>query len=456
MGMQRSRTRSGRKHLKPVIRPATPADFDAVASLMSEALTPYYGGDHRRHAERIFSTHISGGEDRLGFFSTEQKMFVAEVSGVFAGMIHVVAKRQGTFKISPLIVVPRFRHVGVGKALLSHAESYAGRRGARQMYCTVAIANESAYRFFARNGYIGAGQSPSHYKDNVTEAMLYKIFDQELLQSEFDLQHISITPFDETLRDGVRDLLLKHLPERFAGIDDAWVDSLFEGYRRRDTRDVNSKYKLIFVATDSSGCVRGVVGATPKKGAPIKLMPVVSEDPLVLEALLRDVPYMLKEFGRKLYIHIQPSARETVYLQKLGWTLDAVMPGAYGEQTVTQQWSFDLVQETRRNMRMKKRFFDLIMSGEKDLEVRVAYDQITKIREGDILRLSTHAETAEASVVAIRRYPDFAAMLAVEDPKRIVPDDPSNIERLLSEIYPPHKERLGVVVLEITPNTSGR
>lgn len=435
------------------IREAREGDLEAVADLMTAALAPYYGGDHSRHAERIFRTHISGGQDRLGFFSVEQKMFIAEVNSEFAGLAHIVAKRQGTFKISPLIIVPKFRRMNVATRLLEHVEEYAKNRGARQMYCTVALANREAYDFFISRHYVKAGQSDSHYKDSMTETMLYRIFDRSdgLAEEAFDLQHISVTPFDVSMTEGVRDLLLEYLPSRFEGIDRAWVDSLFSGYLRRDQRDVNSKYKLIFVATDAGGRIRGVVGATPKKGSPIKLMPVVSEEPFVFEALLRDVPFMLKEYGHKLYIHVQPNATETISLQRLGWVLDAVMPGAYSENTVTQQWSFDLGNEKMRNMRMKARFFDLIMAGRKTLEVRVGYDSIRKIKTGDRIRLSTHDRTAEILVKDVRNYKNFAEMLAVESAEQIAPYDPAGVSRLLSEIYPPQKERLGVVVLEIEP-----
>ncbi len=45
------------------IREARDGDLEAVATLMTTALAPYYGGDHRRHAERIFQTHVSGGQE---------------------------------------------------------------------------------------------------------------------------------------------------------------------------------------------------------------------------------------------------------------------------------------------------------------------------------------------------------------------------------------------------------
>ena len=54
-------------------------------------------------------------------------------------------------------------------------------------------------------------------------------------------------------------------------------------------------------------------------------------------------------------------------------------------------------------------------------------------------------------VAAIRRYADFEAMVAAEDLTTIAPDLPDR-EALLAAcraIYPPEKEALGVVALEI-------
>lgn len=147
------------------IREAKQTDFEFVAFLMESALTPFYGGDHRAHASRIFEAHMAGGNDSVGHFSVEQMMFIAEVDSVPAGVIHVVGKKQRTYKISPLIVHPDFRGgYGVGKALLKHAEDYARSKGAKQIYCTVAEQNLGALQFFRHNGYVIGGRSSSHYK----------------------------------------------------------------------------------------------------------------------------------------------------------------------------------------------------------------------------------------------------------------------------------------------------
>lgn len=435
------------------IREAIEEDFLFVVRIMNEALSRFYDGDHTKHAERIFSTHICGGEDRLGFFSTFQKMFIATIEGQQAGMIHLVGKRQGTLKISPLIIDPKFRRGHkVGSALLELAESYAREHSFRQIYCTVAKENESAARFFIKNKFNITGQSDGHYKNDVSELMLYKTISETDFEQRFDRDHISVLPLTEQYNDQVRHLLLQHLPSSFLGIDDQWVDSLFAGYARRiENPDVNSKYKLIYVAIDRQERVRGVVGATPKKGAPIKLMPCIALDLPSFVALVKDTPFFLLEYGHKLYAHLAPEPDEVIALQQAGWKLNGALPAAYHPNVVTQQWSLDINEvSTMRNMRVKDPFLRHIEVGRKDLEVRVGYGTIKSIRVGNTLEFSSRIRSVHVRVVAIRNYVSFDELLENESPDRIVPGETKeSLLRILRDIYPQAKEALGVVVLQI-------
>jgi ASC-1-like (ASCH) protein/ribosomal protein S18 acetylase RimI-like enzyme len=435
------------------IRPAIEADFDFVVSLMDEALSPYYGGDHRSHARRIFDTHVSGGRDRMGFFSMEQCMFVAESEGERTGMVHLVLKRQGTVKISPLIVSKTHRSgQGVGTALLQHGETFARERNARTIYCTVALQNTGAYQFFLRRGFTPAGRSPSHYKDGVTEIMMYK-FLKDAPADVFDRDHISVLPMEQVQEAQVRELLLKHLPEHFMEIDDDWISNLFAGYSRRHTKDINQKFKLIYTATDRQNVVRGVAGATPKKGEPIKLMPLVATDDPAFFALLSDVPQRLAEFGRKVYVHIVPTSRQTRFLQRGGWTLDGALPEAYQLGVITQQWSLSTdVVSKMQTIRLKQKYLDYIRDGKKTLEVRVGYSSVRKLRSGEQLNFLSKDDSLLVFIKSIRTYPSFTKMLEQEDYRKIVPDQGrSGVEALLRQIYRPDKERLGVYVFEVEP-----
>lgn len=437
------------------IREARDEDREFVVELMQAALSPYYGGDHKAHAARIFSTHISGGVDRIGHFSSEQKMFIHTVNGVRAGMIHLVGKRQETYKISPLILAQQYRgKAGLGSRLLSFAEDYAVRNGARQIYCTVAEENTSALQFFLRKGYLPAGRSASHYKEGITEVMLYKLWTSREYDEQFDRENISVVPCEEHHKPQVTEVLLQVLPEYFRGVDESWVRALFDGYDRRSTRDINAKFKLIFVAEDRGNTVLGVAGATPKKGEPIKLMPFIATTLPAFVALLTDIPFALKSYGRKLYMHITPSVEETVALQRRGWRLDAAMPAAYHQDRVTQQWSFDITGEDfMRQIRVKQNFLRQIKDGEKTLEVRVGYDNIKTIQPGERVRLASGREEQVIRIRDVRYYGSFDEMLEKEEASRIASGlSREAVRSLLKEIYPESKEKLGVVVLDIQPD----
>jgi len=434
-----------------VVREAIASDFSFVSDLMVRALTPFYDGDHRAHARRIFDAHMAGGIDRVGQFSSGQHMFIAEVSGQPAGIVHVVNKKQGTAKISPLIVDTAYRvRLGIGSTLLKHAEDFARSLGARQLYCTVASPNQKALQFFLRKGFRITGTAHNHYKMGIDEHMLYK---QLVDEAGFDSPNISVVPFDESLHaDSARALILSQMSGDFNGVDDDWVDALFAGYRRRELGDVNAKFKIIFVA-ECDGKVVGAAGATPKKGQPIKLMPLVASSEEAFEALVIDLQGLLEDYGHKLYVHLVPEPWQVACLQRHGWTLEGVFPGGYAPNSVVQQWGLNFNKEgaTVRKMRIKRPYYDAIMSGRKTLEVRVGYDSIKRLKAGQLLQLETGHTSGVVRIRSIRIYDNFADMLATESWQQIVPQarDAEEALHLLRKIYPARKEHLGVHVIEI-------
>jgi len=262
-----------------------------------------------------------------------------------------------------------------------------------------------------------------------------------------------VLPLEDRYEPEVRELLLRELPKHFSGIDDAWVDALFKGYTRRNDRDVNKKYKLIFVAVDRSDKVLGIAGATPKKGEPIKLMPLIASTEPAFAALITDLPHHLRPYGRKVYAHVAAGPHETITLQKHGWHLDAALPAAYHEKYVTQQWSIDIdTEDFMRTIRVKQRFLDYIKAGTKPLEVRVGYDFIKTIEIGERIRFAARDDEQVVVIQDIRTYKSFKDMASVEDLSLVVPGKSSEeVMKVLREIYPPSRERLGVYVLQVAP-----
>lgn len=434
-----------------VIRRADEGDFEWVASTMELALGPFYGGDHRAHAQRIFDTHINGSVDYVGHFSAEQHMFIAELESKRVGLIHLVVKKQETVKISPLIVDPESRgKFGVGSLLLKHAEQFAKYVGARQLYCTVAAPNHTALGFFLRQGFRIAGTAQDHYKRGADEHMLYK---QLIEDTDLTAPNISVIPFNAGQHaNEAREIILQVLRGDFLGVDDAWVDALFTGYERRNSTNINTKYKLIFIA-ESGGKVVGVAGATPKKGDPIKLMPLVATSESAFEALIIDLQGLLADYGHKLYVHLAPAAWQVACLQRHGWTLEGVFPGGYAPNSVVQQWGLSIGKgrKTMNTMRIKRPYYDAIMAGEKTLEVRVGYTNIRRCKPGELLLLETSQVSSVVKIKAVRTYESLEAMLAAEKWQQIMPDAANNAAALskLRDIYPPTKEAFGVYVFEI-------
>ena len=102
---------------------------------------------------------------------------------------------------------------------------------------------------------------------------------------------------------------------------------------------------------------------------------------------------------------------------------------------------------------LKAEYLQQILCGRKTVEVRVAYTNIARLQPGDRLLIN---EVHPYTITAVRRYENFEALVAAEDPGRIAPDLPNRAALLAAcrGLYPPDKEALGVIALEITPATN--
>jgi ASC-1-like (ASCH) protein len=102
---------------------------------------------------------------------------------------------------------------------------------------------------------------------------------------------------------------------------------------------------------------------------------------------------------------------------------------------------------------IKDEYLQQILSGRKTVEVRVAYSNIARLQPGDVLLLNDQHRYV---ITDIRRYPNFEAMVAAENPRAIAPDLTGRqaLLEVCRAIYPSEKEALGVVALEVMPDSS--
>lgn len=106
--------------------------------------------------------------------------------------------------------------------------------------------------------------------------------------------------------------------------------------------------------------------------------------------------------------------------------------------------------QVNKRMNIRDNYLQLIKSGEKTLEIRVAYDRIKEINIGEVVEFCSESGTEMVRIIGIRNYTSFDELLSKEDPYKIIPGLSSReVESTLREIYPPHKESLGVVAFNI-------
>ncbi|WP_333743651.1 ASCH domain-containing protein [Streptomyces ardesiacus] len=106
-----------------------------------------------------------------------------------------------------------------------------------------------------------------------------------------------------------------------------------------------------------------------------------------------------------------------------------------------------------RELNLYHQYLDLVAAGTKTIEVRVKYPHLADLAVGDTIRFRIKGtdETCEVNVKRVTEYPDFEALLDGEGPANVNPT--ATREQQLANIraiYPPEKETLGALAIEIT------
>ncbi|NJE01611.1 ASCH domain-containing protein [Thermococcus sp. JdF3] len=109
-------------------------------------------------------------------------------------------------------------------------------------------------------------------------------------------------------------------------------------------------------------------------------------------------------------------------------------------------------------LRVREEYLDHIKSGEKRIEVRVAYPQFRGMKPGDKIIFN---DQVPAVITGVKEYETFRQVLREEPIKKIFPDEPS-FERAVKRfhgMYPKWKEnRYGVIAIrfKLVGEKSGR
>lgn len=102
------------------------------------------------------------------------------------------------------------------------------------------------------------------------------------------------------------------------------------------------------------------------------------------------------------------------------------------------------------DMHLYERYFDLVASGRKSVEVRVRYPKLDGLGAGDHIRFVCGSNECRVRVVRVGVYDSFEEMIDAEGAENVNPD--VSRDRQLADIrgiYGPEKEALGVLALEV-------
>ncbi|MFG2117856.1 ASCH domain-containing protein [Streptomyces sp. NPDC048710] len=106
-----------------------------------------------------------------------------------------------------------------------------------------------------------------------------------------------------------------------------------------------------------------------------------------------------------------------------------------------------------RELNLFRQYFDLVTAGAKTIEVRVKYPHLADLAAGDTIRFRIKGtdETCEVEVGRVTEYPSFEALLDGEGPANVNPTATREQQLVnIRAIYPPDKEALGTLAIEIS------
>ncbi|GAA2648162.1 ASCH domain-containing protein [Streptomyces vastus] len=105
-----------------------------------------------------------------------------------------------------------------------------------------------------------------------------------------------------------------------------------------------------------------------------------------------------------------------------------------------------------RELNLYRQYFELVAAGTKTIEVRVKYPHLADLAAGDVIRFRIKGtdETCAVKVKRVTEYPDFETLLDGEGPVNVNPTATRDQQLAnIRAIYPPEKEALGALAIEI-------
>lgn len=145
----------------PTIRPALPADLDALHPVIERA----YRGDAARDGWTHEADLLAGAGARIARADLEaalaapgERLLVAIRDGAPIGCVQVSDRGAGTAYLGLLCIDPRLQAAGLGRRLIAAAEECARGFGATRIEMTVIDRRAELIAYYERRGYRATGE----------------------------------------------------------------------------------------------------------------------------------------------------------------------------------------------------------------------------------------------------------------------------------------------------------
>lgn len=130
---------------QPRIRPARPADADAIAELTGQLGYPVEASERARRLAPVLASE------------RDAVLVAVDVADRPIGWVHVQQRLllEGSDQalVAGLVVDAAHRSAGIGQVLLAAAEAWAREHGLTTMRVLSRVERERAHRFYERHGY---------------------------------------------------------------------------------------------------------------------------------------------------------------------------------------------------------------------------------------------------------------------------------------------------------------
>lgn len=96
--------------------------------------------------------------------SRKVHMYAAWVNGEIAGYVQLEKKAEGVYSFQRFSVLPKYQHIGIGRALVAHCKKRAAAYGAEKLVLLMRYANKALFEFYKSCGFVLArlGSDEAH------------------------------------------------------------------------------------------------------------------------------------------------------------------------------------------------------------------------------------------------------------------------------------------------------